>query len=110
MIFDFFLDIYNKTKIMKKIKLNILSSTNEYNNLINEIREILINNETEFIINLLRVENRTPVKTLIEIEVEYPIIGKKLINLCNEFNNLKFEKNIKWENSHIMNKIVIIGS
>ena len=54
MIFDFFLDIYNKTKNMKKIKLNILSSTNEYNNLINEIKEILINNETEFIINLLK--------------------------------------------------------
>lgn len=111
MIFDFFLDIYNKTKHMKKIKLNNLSSINDYKNLIKEIREIVEkNNDKKFIIDLLRVENITPEKTLIEIEVEYQIIGVKLINLCNEFNNLKFEKNINWENSHIMNKIVIIGS
>ncbi len=96
---------------MKKIKLNILSDINEYNNLIKEIEEILVsNNETEFIIDLMWVENITPEKTLIEIEVEYPIIGEKLINLCKEFNNLKFKKNINWEISHIMNKIVIIGS
>jgi hypothetical protein len=96
---------------MKKIKLNFLSSIKDYDNLIKEIREIVItNNEKEFIIDLLRIENKTPEKTLIEIEVEYPIIGKILLNLCNKFKNLKFKKNINWENSHIMNKIVIIGN
>ena len=96
---------------MKKIKLNIYSGVNDYETLISEIHELVTSNsEIEFIIQLLRVESETPENTSIEIEVEYPIIGKVLLNLCDKFSNLNFDKNIDWNNSHILNKVVIIDS
>lgn len=93
---------------MRKIKLNIFSSLQEYENLISVIKELLINNsETQYVIQLLSMKSDDSKESLIEIEVEYPLIGKSLIELCDEFSNLDFDKNVDWENSHISNRVVI---
>lgn len=95
---------------MKKFKLNITSKTQEFESLEQTIRVLIeYTTESEFIVRLDRTENETPEDTQIEIEVEYPLIGKILIRLSKEYDNLNFEKSTNWELSHIMNKVLIIG-
>ena len=92
---------------MKLIELNILSSEDDFIDVKNQIIELLKENNSNFSILLMRKENPSPENTIIEIDVEFPLIGKLLNNLVKEYNNIDYEDN-NFENFNIMNKVIII--
>lgn len=94
---------------MKTIKLNIFSSPEDFNDFENEIVELLTENNSNYSVLLMRDEDPTPENTIIEIDCEFPLIGKLLDNIIKENDNINYE-NFDYENSHIMNKIIVIES
>ena len=91
---------------MEQFKLNITSEPNDFK-LLEEGITSLCKEPSSFKIQLMRMDNPTPKNTMIEIDVEYPLIGHNLIKLTKEYSNLTFDV-IDWESSHIMNKVVIV--
>lgn len=90
-----------------KYIINILSSTDDYNEVKNQIIELLKDKNSNFSILIMRRETPSPENTIIEIDVEFPLIGHLLNNLVKEYNNINYEDN-NFENSNIMNKVIII--
>ena len=90
-----------------KYTLNILSSIDDYNEVKNQIIELLKDNNSNFSILIMRRENPSPENTIIEIDVEFPLISKLLNNLVKDYNNFDYEDN-NFENTIVMNKVIII--
>lgn len=91
---------------MIKIQINIFSQPKDYNLIKNEIEQLLTDNLSIFKITLMRVGTETPENTLIEIEGEFPLYGRILFNICEEYENISFE-NYSIDNSIVTNKVVI---
>ncbi len=93
---------------MIRKNFTFFSTRNEWKELKEQLTEYLnLNKQKEFAIILMREENETE-EFEWEILCEYPIIGKLLIDLVNENENIRFENETDWKLCHIMNKVVIL--
>ncbi|MCE2972505.1 MAG: hypothetical protein LW852_03585 [Sediminibacterium sp.] len=93
--------------MIKTFKLNITTPIQTYHQLQNDLTDLVLNsNSSTLKIELMRMEDPTPDYSVFVIEGEFPLYGKMLFTLCQEYKNLTFE-NYDIEKSIITNKVVI---